>query len=436
MTTVEIKNLYDAANVAYKAAQDLLALGDKITPEQTAQVDQYLDEVDQKTADAKRLERAGEIGRMLTDPTNRPPTAQQKDAPAKVEWNGRVLEVDEVEELKAASPFPGFVSSFGTPYTKSMRAYYRRDASRLSGDELKALSVGEAPAGGYLQQDTFVNNLLVKAMEVSAMRRICNVLPPLPSGAVIIPSEDNIMSDAEWTTELGTGSNDTVSPFGNRRLTPHPFAKRVLVSNTLFRTPTMDIESYVRNRLALKFGATEENAFINGTGVGQPLGLLNTGNLPVHTTATANQVYGDDVITWIYKLPAAYAARATILSNRAFIRKVRTMTKANTSTTFSNYVWQPGLQPGTPNRIMDVPYEVSDRFDDGIDANDAFENNAVVAVIGDFSYYWIVDALNLAVQRLVEKYAETNQTAFIGRKESDGGAVLAEAFYALKVKSA
>ena len=85
--------------------------------------------------------------------------------------------------------------------------------------------------------------------------------------------------------------------------------------------------------------------------------------------------------------------------------------------------------------ILDTPYEHSDRFDDGLDANDAWEDNAVVAVIGDFSNYWIVDALQMSIQRLVELYAETNQTGFIGRKESDGMIVLTEAFYALKVKA-
>ena len=37
------------------------------------------------------------------------------------------------------------------------------------------------------------------------------------------------------------------------------------------------------------------------------------------------------------------------------------------------------------------------------------------------------------VQRLVELYAETNQTGFIGRVETDGMPVLAEAFARVKL---
>jgi HK97 family phage major capsid protein len=152
--------------------------------------------------------------------------------------------------------------------------------------------------------------------------------------------------------------------------------------------------------------------------------------LPVHTTAATTTVAADDIIDWVYKLPAAYAPRARIVCNRALVRKIR---KLKTGT--GEYVWQPGLQMGSPNMILDTPYEFSDRFDDGLDASDLWEANAVVAVIGDFSYYWIVDALQMSIQRLNELYAETNQTGYIGRKECDGQAMLAEAFYGLKVKS-
>ena len=52
--------------------------------------------------------------------------------------------------------------------------------------------------------------------------------------------------------------------------------------------------------------------------------------------------------------------------------------------------------------------------------------------VGDFSYYHIVDALNMQVQRLTELYAESNQTGYIGRAEVDGMPVLEEAFARLK----
>jgi HK97 family phage major capsid protein len=234
-----------------------------------------------------------------------------------------------------------------------------------------------------------------------------------------------------WTVELATGSEDTISaPFGRKTLTPHPLAKLVKVSNTFLRNPTFDAEAWVRDQLAYKFTIPEEAAFISGTGAEQPLGLLNTTSLPTYTTAAALTVTADDLINWAYRLPAGYVnARTRILCNRALIRKVRLLKDAN-----GQYLWQPGLSAGSPGTLLDTPYVFSDQMDDGLDSStDAWEASAKIAVIGDFDYYWIEDSLSLSIQRVVELYATTNQTGYIGRKETDGMCVMPEAFYGLVV---
>ena len=402
-----IKKLYQEAGELHKQALDILSEWDNkdMPADKAQQVDTLLDQVEQKTAEAKRLERATEMGTALNEPATRLPSPQTS---GEAQTNGEAV------EAKAA-------------YSK----FLKLGLSRLAATELKALSAGDDQAGGYISvPDQHRDELITKQREMSAMRRIARVLPPIPGGSSVTPSEENDLSDAEWTTEIKTGNADTVKPFGRRVLTPHPLAKRIKVSRTLMRSARFDMEAWVNDRMAYKFAVPEENAFINGSGAAQPLGLLNTSDLPVFTTAGSLAVTGDDVINWVYSLPARYAPGATILCNRAFIRKVRLL-----KGTDNNYLWQPGLQGGSPSRILDTPYEVSDRFDDGLDANDAWEASAKIAVIGDFQYYWIVDSLNFTLQRVDELYAETNEVGFIGRKEADGMAVLAEAFYALKVKA-
>ena len=39
---------------------------------------------------------------------------------------------------------------------------------------------------------------------------------------MITPAEENLFSDATWTTEIGTGAADVVQPFGSRRLIGMP----------------------------------------------------------------------------------------------------------------------------------------------------------------------------------------------------------------------
>jgi HK97 family phage major capsid protein len=447
---VKIKQLYEEAAGLHKQAKDILAEfeGKEMPQEKQAEVDGLLDQVEAKTESAKGLEaqdkraaRAVEQDKFLNDPVTRKsfftPTAAGGSGAA-VKVDGRDLTAEELAEMDAIAPFKAFHGPTNAEYGSAMRKYLRKGVQGMNNDEIKTLSVGDPSAGGYLQQDTYIATLLAKQREAMAMRQICTVLPPVPSGSAIAPAEDSFLSDAEWTTEVATGSDDAVKPFGQRKLTPHPLAKRLKVSNTLLRNPFFDVEAWVRDRLAYKFSVPEENGLINGSGSQQPLGLLNTASLPTFSTATANALHGDDIINWVYSLPQSYASRPStrILSNRSFIRKVRTLASKNAATAFTNYIWQPGLAAGQPNAILDIPYALSDKFPTGLDGSDVFENNALVAVVGDFSFFWIVDALQMSIQRLVELYAEANQTGFIGRKETDGMAVMAEAFYALKIKSA
>ncbi len=409
-----IKALYDEANSLHVQAKDILTEfnGKDMPADKKSQVDALLDSVDAKVNEAKTLERAEEQNKFLNDPATRKSFFQDKEHGQRGDGDDR-SEGQQKDARKAA-----------------WLKFAAQGPSALTEVEAKDLSVGVPSAGGYLTVDTWMGEMIPAQREVSAMRRISRVLPPVPVGSVIAPSEDSLMTDATWTTEILTGNADTVKPFGQRKLTPHALAKRVLVSNDLLRNPSFDVEAYVRQGMAYNFAIPEEAAYVNGSGVAQPLGVLNTNGLTYWTTAASTTVTGDDIVNWVYSLPATYAGGARILCNRAFIRKCRTLKDG-----VGNYIWQAGLQSGTPNSILDVPYELSDQVDDALSAADAWEANGVPAVIGNFQYFWIVDALGMSIQRLVELYAATNQVGFIGRKASDGMVVRQEAFKGLKIKA-
>jgi HK97 family phage major capsid protein len=62
-----------------------------------------------------------------------------------------------------------------------------------------------------------------------------------------------------------------------------------------------------------------------------------------------------------------------------------------------------------------------------------FTASQYVGILGDFSSYWILDALSMAIQVVVELYAATNQNGYIIQAEIDGMPVLAEAFARVKL---
>jgi HK97 family phage major capsid protein len=214
--------------------------------------------------------------------------------------------------------------------------------------------------------------------------------------------------------------------FGKRELTPHPLAKRIKVSKKLLRNSTMNPEQIVMQRLAYKFAITEEKAFLLGTGANQPLGLFVASNDGIPTgrdvqTGSATDFTMDGIISAKYALKAQYWPRASWLFHRDGVAKIAKLKDSQ-----NQYLWQPSTQAGQPDRLHGLPILMSEYVPN------TFTTGLYVGMLADFSWYWIADALDMSVQRLVELYAETNQDGFIGRLETDGMPVLAEAFVRLK----
>lgn len=300
----------------------------------------------------------------------------------------------------------------------------------LTETEIRALQADSDPAGGYLVQDEEFSRQLIKAVDnLVFVRQAANVLPPLVKAESLgVPALDADPADADWTTELATGSEDSTMAFGKRALTPHPFAKRIKVSNKLLRASALDVEALVRYRLAYKFAVTEEKGFLTGNGSGQALGLftasaqgISTGR-DVSTGNTATSIQTDGLQEALWTLKPQYRQRAQWMFHTDALKQIAKLKDGD-----GQYIWKPGIAENVPDRLLNRPYMESQY------APNTFTSTLYVGLLGDFQFYWIVDALDMTIQRLVELYAETGQIGFIARAECDGMPVLEEAFTRVKL---
>ncbi|MEU0584579.1 phage major capsid protein [Streptomyces sp. NPDC006132] len=311
--------------------------------------------------------------------------------------------------------------------TAAFRTYLLNGRGALTEQQVRALNAGHDPEGGFLvAPQQFVQQLLKNVDDAVPLRALATVQTLTMAESLGVPTLDVDLNDAEWTSEVGTGSQDDSLRFGKRELRPNPLAKRVKVSRTLLRKAVMSPEQIVRDRMAYKFSVTQEKAFMTGDGNKKPLGLFTASSDGIPTsrdinTGSATGFTGDGLINAKYGLKSQYWQRARWLFHRDAVRDVRKLKDGN-----GVYIWQAGLASDRPDTILDVPYIVSEFVPN------TFTANQYVGMIGDFSYYWIVDALSFEIQRLVELYAEANQVGFIGRLESDAMPVMAEPFVRLK----
>ena len=313
-------------------------------------------------------------------------------------------------------------------YREAFDCWLRDGNSALTADEYRAMQVDNDEGGGYLVTPQQMAMQLLKEVDDQAVIRQFATIHQLRTAKSLgVVSLDKDFDDADWVAELAVGAEDELG-FGKRELRPHPLSKLVKVSNTLLRMGQLGPEALVRQRLSYKFGITQEKAYMTGDGNQKPLGVFVASDKGISTNRdmatgnTATKLMPDNLINCKFELKGAYQARARWIFHRYVLREIRKMKNGD-----GQYIWQPGISGGTPDRILELPYTLSEY------APHTMTAGLYVGILGDFKYYWIVDALDIQIQRLVELFALTNQTGFVGRYEGDGMPVLEEAFVRVKM---
>ena len=299
---------------------------------------------------------------------------------------------------------------------------------RQTPDLSRAIQMDSDTGGGYLvAPQQFMANLIQNVDNQVLMRGLSTTYQLVTAGSLGFPSLATDLDDFTWTTELGTGSEDTALAFGKREFRTHPLAKRVKVSKKLMRAAAISPDAIVNQRLSYKLGVTQEKAYLTGTGVQQPLGIFVASNDGIPTTqdvtASATTSWtADNLYDVKYELKPQYRQSGSL---RWMFHRDAVLKNAKLKDGNGNYLLQPAVSDTLPDRILGIPFLESEY------APSTFTAGLYVGILADFSWYWIVDALDMQVQRLTELYAETNQDGFIARYEGDGMPVLPEAFVRL-----
>lgn len=314
-------------------------------------------------------------------------------------------------------------------YRAAYRSFLRGGEGALSANERRDLDATTGTSGGFLRAPIQMAQALIKKVDDLVFIRGLATKYAVPSAASLgVPSLTADPADSDWTAELATGSADSSMAFGVRELQPKPLAKRIKISNLLLRSAVIDIESLVLARLAYKRAITQEKAFLTGAGVKDALGIFTASTdgistaRDVSTGNTTTAITFDGLTEAKYNQKAQYWAAMRWLFHRDALKQISKIKDGD-----GQYMWQPSRQIGQPDTLLALPFMMSEY------APNTFTTGKYVGIVGDFSWYWIADSLDLQIQRLVELYAESNQTGYITRQETDGMPVLEEAFTRVKL---
>ncbi|MBE3590002.1 MAG: phage major capsid protein [Firmicutes bacterium] len=371
-----------------------------LTAEEREQYDRIMADIDRLGDQITREERLRDLERDLRQPAGAPVVgvrdAAQGDQPGARPWETRE-----------------YAQAFWRAIREGREVLRPEEAELLNHPEARALVIGTNAQGGYLVPNEFERVLVEKLLQQNVMRSLATVITT-SSGQTQIPVESDF-GTAAWLAESGAYTPADVT-FAQVTLSAYKLGTLVLVSEELLNDSAFDLPTYIADVIARRFGVAEETAFVNGSGTGQPTGVLV--DAQVGKTGAAGQttsVTADDILDLFHALKPAYRSRARWLMADSTARAIRGLKDST-----GQYLWQPGLQAGQPDILLGRPVVISP-------AMPAMAASAKSIAFGDFSYYWIADRQGRVLQRLNELYAANGQIGFRAMERVDGKLILAEA---------
>lgn len=351
------------------------------------------------TNEIKRMERREAIDAELSKPVNKPITGKP--------MTGSIGSDDEPKTGRASN-------AYREGMLKALRTNFRQVTN--------VLQEGIDSDGGYLVPEEYDSRLIEGLTEENVFRKLATTITTSGERKINIAATKPA---AAWIEE-GEALTFGDATFAQINLDAHKLHVAVKVTEELLYDNAFGLENYIIRQFAKALANAEEDAFLNGTGNGQPLGLLSEeGGAEIGiTTAAANGITYGEVVGLVYSLKRPYRKNAAFLCNDQTIAYLRTLTD-----TTGRPLWRDSMEDGEPGRILGFKVYTSPYFP-------VMTAGLPAIAFGDFSYYNIGDRGTRSFAELKELYAGNGMVGFVAKERVDGKLVLPEAVKLLKMASA
>ncbi len=384
-----INELREKRNTAWNAAKAFLDSHRTEKGTLTAEDDATYTRMEQDIADLgkeiARLERQEALDAELSKPINKPLTSKPATMTQPETKTGRASD----------------------EYRKGMLTALRTNFKQIT----NVLQEGVDADGGYLVPEEYDSRLIDVLTEENIMRKLGHQLTTSGEHKINIAATKPA---AAWIEEGGALSFGDAT-FDQILLDAHKLHVAIKVTEELLYDNAFGLESYIIDQFGKALANAEEDAFLNGTGVGQPLGLFaeTGGGTAAASVAT---LAADNVMDLVYALKRPYRKSAKFIMNDQTIAAIRKLKDNNGA-----YMWQPSLTSGEPDKLLGYDVYTSPFCPEGKIA------------FGDYSYYNIGDRGTRSFKQLNELFAGNGMIGYVAKERVDGKLILPEAVQILTV---
>jgi HK97 family phage major capsid protein len=348
---------------------------------------------------------------------------EEKLARINASIDAQARRLDEIT-LKAARPAIGndrVRAASSLEHKAAFEAYVRSgESANLRALEVKALSAGSNPDGGYLVPPEIEQTIGARLTAISPIRAIAGVRtisanvykkPFMTAGPAV-----GWVGETDSRTQTGSPTLDELS-FPAMELYAMPAA-----TATLLEDAAVNIDQWLAQEVEQVFAAQEGTAFVAGDGSNKPKGFLSYTTVAQASWSWGNIGYiasgsagafpssnpSDVLVDLIYAVNAGYRQNAVFVMNRrtqSAIRKFKDTT--------GGYLWQPPAAAGGKATLMTFPVIEAEDMPD-------IAANSLSIAFGDFNRgYLVVDRAGVSVLR--DPYTAKPYVLFYTTKRVGGG---------------
>jgi HK97 family phage major capsid protein len=303
------------------------------------------------------------------------------------------------------------------------------DESKLS-DIRAAMQVGSDPHGGYSVFPALSDTMTRKLFDQSPMRRIARVVK-MTNGSEWWEPIDKDEPGATWVGEH-TARPETDTP-DMAMLTVPCLEQYALqrVTQRLLDDTSFPLGEWIEGKIIDKFARAEGTAFIHGTGIVDPRGLLTYpavttndgsrawGSLQYIASGGASSITADGLKDTVWSVRAPYRQGAVWLMNSNTANKID---KLKDST--GDYLWRTGMSAGSPSSLCGYPVEFAEDMPD-VDAG------SLSIAFGNFKLGYVI-VEKQGIKFLRDPFSARPHTLFYAYRRVGGALANSEAIKLVK----
>lgn len=264
--------------------------------------------------------------------------------------------------------------------------------------------------GGYTVA-TEVATYVMDAMKAfGGMRNVATTIRTDQGNPMTWPTSDGTTEVGEILAENAAATDADIT-FGTKNLPVYKYSSKVVtVPIELLQDSNVDIEAFVRARIAQRLGRITNTHFTTGTGSGQPLGIIAAASVgKTGTSGQTTSVIYADLVDLEHSIDPAYRVNCKWMFNDSTLKSLKKILDSQ-----NRPLWLPGVATKEPDTILGYTYQINQDVA-------TMAANAKSIAFGDFSKYVIRDVMAMTYYRFDDSaYAKKGQVGFLAFLRSGG----------------